>query len=246
MTGGGVPSELSEPRPLPGSRGVLGKRAAWPLSGGAMQASVSALWYYAVSQGFKGLIESGSLVEEELTREVRNSWSTLQTAGGSASCVCMFREQLWAFGGVRYMRRTRNGHWEQGSFSASVKAAIPSETNGLIVAGTDGKMRKIKDAGGTGSWSYSTGILEAPRTIIKHFECHYTGRPRVALEAWDGNGRTAEHAFDLADGKVSHYPSSALALLQGWRFRATFSGTQDDTVESFDLMFDALPGGKNN
>lgn len=246
MTGGDTPATLSLPRPLPGSRGTVGSRGANPLGSGAMIASRTALWYYAVSTAFEGFVRQGDFVEEELTKEVRQSWADLIGSDGSDAVVLMFEEQLWAFNGAAYVHRSRSGNWEQGILDAAVKEAIANPANGLIVATSTGTLKRLAADTGTGSWSYATGILDGERGRLKQFECQYTGSPSVLIEAWDGGGGYAYERFDLIDGKVTHFPSKALSLLQGWRFRVTFSGDETATVEAFASFWEPLAGGKNS
>lgn len=253
MTNGGTPQELDPPRPLPGSRGCIGTRAAYKLSGGSAVAAKDGLWYYAVSAGFTGVVSTGTIIETEMTAEVRQSWDDIFGSGPTNAIVAVFNEETYAISGRQYLKFTRSKQIEQGTYADSVKAVFPTQLNGFVFVTAAGVLMRFgeytSDNGASVTWSYTTGKLDGPRTRIQRIECQYRGTPSLLLECWDGAAGYDFQPFDLGTGgeedRINFYPVGI--VLQGVRYRLTISGQGADTVEGLAIEFeDASKGGKGN
>lgn len=249
MVNGSAPLELNAPLSMPGSRGALGYRSCAQLSGGMMVAADSGLWYYSVSNYFTGQPNTGTLDEEELTKEIRTTWDNFVnpiTQPENAVAI-KWLEEIWVFNGANYIRKTRNGHWEQGTLDHSIFAAIANDYNGLLCATTTGSLISIGlPYSGQDGWSWTSGLIELPRSVLDSFEIFYTGTPSVTYTFYDGLNLVGTKEFDLTDGKVLHYPASHHALPYGWRVQFTVTGGPTDIVSSINMNFTSIGGGKNN
>lgn len=109
--------EATPPRYLPNSRGVESSQSAIGFSGGVLVGARDGLWFYRalrVQSSSQDDIQSG----EELTKDVRTSWKQLFTEYPDNTLVLGERDgEIWAFRGSRYMRRTKEGLWEEGEFN---------------------------------------------------------------------------------------------------------------------------------
>lgn len=254
MTSGDRPNELSPPRPLPEDRGCLGYRAASRLSGGALFAFFDGLWYDSVSAGFTGIVQSGTIVQEEITKEVRGTWSDIFGTSPSNAIVAVYKGEIYCVSGTRYIKFTRNKQIESGTFADSMKAVYQNTPNGFVWASATGELMKfgdyVTDAGTDVAFSYTTGIIEGARSRITGIEVQYTGQPAVLLECWDGRAGYASQRFDMEplspDGSPTiSYDTLGIAI-QGVRFRVTLYGTGADTIESLSVEFEEAKGGQGN
>lgn len=233
---------LSPPRILPGARGCLSSRGSTAQSGGALAAAQAGLWYYAVSPSFTGTIQPGSIIQQEITEEVRGSWATLLgNTTGSAIVVVFYLDEIWVFNQNRYLKFTRNKKIEQGTFSDSIKDCV-GNSNGLIFATSDGRLMKMGDPltnpqttdNGTAIlWSATTGIMQNARQRLMSFELLYNGAPSVTVTAWDGKIMRPQKFDQGINGGVNFFASGANALLQGYKFQILYSGGVNDQVTMF-------------
>lgn len=239
---------LSPPRILPGARGCLSSRGSTAQSGGALAAAQAGLWYYAVSPSFTGTIQPGSIIQQEITEEVRGSWATLLgNTTGSAIVVVFYLDEIWVFNQNRYLKFTRNKKIEQGTFADSIKDCV-GNSNGLIFATSDGRLMKMGDPltnpqttdNGTAIlWSATTGIMQNARQRLMSFELLYNGAPSLTLNTGDGK-TNASQKFDQAILKgVNFFPLAA--LLQGYRFQIQYSGGVNDQVTMFAANLEPTP-----
>ena len=252
----GTPDGLSPPRVMPGSRGCLSTRASFPHSGGAAIPAASGLWYYAVSYGFTGSIGAGTIIEDEISKDVRGTWNTLFGSSPASVVGVEHNEEYWVFTGGNFVKWTRNGKIEQGTFTDSVKEAIANQNNGLIFATTDGRLMKVgsqtTDNGTSVKWSWASGKMDQVLPDTARFRINgisvtaYSGTPFVQVEVWDGNEGYTEQRFDLAqtDGTNNYWPTRMPLI--GSRVRITVGGTGSDTVEELFLAVEKAPAGLGN
>lgn len=245
---GDTPATLTPPRRLPGSRGSLSKRGTAAFGGGVLVTARDGLFYYSVSRGFSGE-DNGALLEREETLETRASWRELVDGGAAASLLAELGGDVWAINGRRYLRISRNRQIEAGEFADSFAAALASRDRGIRLLDTRGRLHLLEegistDAGQPVAWSYRTGILTGPRAQIVAFEVHAEGRPRIVVDVDEGGGMRTAAVLDTPAGRRVH--RIPVSLAPGWRFRLTFSGTQDDRIEAVAALFDAAPGGRGS
>lgn len=231
---GDSPLESSPPRRLPGSRGATGTRAVFRYKGGVEVASEDGLFYYAVGRGFSGE-DNGALVEREETSEVRTSYvDTLLGSSYSDTIVSEHNDELWLFNGTKYLVNNRNRSWEEGTLADSVKAVIPVRSRGLRFMDARGRIHTLSsdyntDNGASVSWSYTSGLLEGPRSRITDIEVHVVGSPRVTVHTYspfgtasDAYGKYEVIHFDKPEtGSIWRLPVSIQASS---RYRIVMSG----------------------
>lgn len=249
---GDTPADMSPPRRLPGSRGTLGKHSSARLGGGVLCAAEDGVWYYSVGRGFSGE-DNGALVAREETQEVRTSYFDRlldsSTTQGSAVVVCEYLNEVWVFNNQQYMCQTRNGNWIEGTFQHPVRGVVANRTRGLKFMDHEGKLYSLDktyttDNGQDVEWSYTTGLLDGPRTRIRHIEVRGTGRPQVKVVVYDGKSPTQTKSFQ-AEAPDQNF-LVPLNLLPGYRYQLTFSGTQADTVEYVAVHVDNAGQGQGN
>ena len=232
---GDLPFDASPFRRMPGSRGSVGKKAACRFGGGIEVASEDGLWYQSVGRGFSGE-DNGALVYREETLETRNSWDTLLGSSYSGLVVCEHLDELWAFNETRYLVRDREGSWHEGTFTDSVKYAIPQRARGLRFMDSTGRLMTISDDyttdnGTSVNWTWETGVLDGPPTKVTDIEIQSLGTPRVKLWVFnkDGNlnyssiGNYRQYIFDTDSNQRSY--RRPISILPGQRYKIFFSGT---------------------
>lgn len=104
-------------RKLSGTLGGLGPRAATAFEDGILVATRAGLYKYratrAQTTGNEGVVQ-----EEEMTRSVRESYNDLIVRGAASPVVVAVHERaIWIIRGSYYLRRTKDGSWEEGQFS---------------------------------------------------------------------------------------------------------------------------------
>lgn len=245
-TGG---NSLSPPRILPGSRGCLSTRGATAESGGVLASALSGLWYYAVSPSYSGTIQPGSIIQQEITEDVRTSWATLVGSDGSKIVVYYYLDEIWIFNTNRYLKFTRNKKIEQGTFKDSILDCV-GNANGLLFITSDGRLMRMGDRltnpqttdNGTAIlWTAQTGIMESGRQKLQNFECLYVGVPSIQVDTWDGARVHKAQKFDLSNARqfVNGFPLAN--LLQGYQFSLTLSGGVNDSISMIALNADPMP-----
>lgn len=235
---GDTPAESSVPRRLPGSRGSVSPRGICRFGGGAQVASQDGFWYYSVGRGFSGE-DNGALTEREETLEVRRSYiDTLLGDSFSNVVACEYRDESWLFNGAKYLRRTRDGQWEEGTLADSVTAVSTVRANALRFADSRGRMMEFDEDVATDNeaevtWSYETGVLDGPSTKISDIEIQGFGQPTVTLwifnidgqKHYAGFGRYDEFVFDTADGEYQiPFRRPLTGVRPGSRYKLFFSG----------------------
>lgn len=232
---GDTPIDSSPPRRLPGSRGAVSTRGTYRYGGGLHVASQDGLWYYSVGRGFSGE-DNGALVEREETLECRRSWQTT-LLGSSYSGLAMIEhdDRFWIFNGTKYLSRTRNGQWIEGTFTDSVVAAAASRSRGLRFQDSTGRIHTIStstttDNGTTVTWTYETGILDGPRARVTDFEIQAIGTPTIKVRTYssmgtltDSDGRKYdEETFDTGTALNTH--RLPCVLMPAHRHKFIFQG----------------------
>lgn len=249
---GDVPAESTPPRRLPESRGTLGRRSSYRLGGGVLSGAEDGLWRYSVGRGFSGE-DNGALVAREETDEARRSWAQTLLGGalsGSGVVVCEYLDEFWAFNGTKYMVKTRNRHWLEGTFTHSVKAVYGVRHLPLRFLDTTGRMHTLSqtyttDAGTGVSWSYTTGLLDSYRARIRGIQMRGTGRPSLTVTVYDG--RTPSQTMTFRPEREGQNYLWPVQLQPGFRFRFQFEGEAQDTVEFCALQLDEqTPPGAGN
>lgn len=105
-------------RKLPGSKGSLGPRAVCAYKDGILVGSRAGLYFYQASRAFASSNDSSTYQEEEMTKECRVSWNALVLGDPDNDLIVReFEDQILCIRGSNYMRLTRNGRWEEGTFS---------------------------------------------------------------------------------------------------------------------------------
>ena len=247
---GDLPATATPPRRLPGSRGSLGTRASCGYGGGILVGSQDGLWFYAVGRGFSGE-DNGSLVERELTQDARNSWKTLigtdSTQWGNLT-IFEFNDEIWCVLNTRYLKLTRNNNWVEGTFADAIEVAVPIRDRGIRWLRQAGKWDRVEDNGsgtdyttddGTAiTWSYTTGVIDPPRTRLKGYEVRGDGTPTMALTVYDGaitNAKTYP-TLTCVQYQVMNFPTEAIE--PGWRYKLVVGGNSSSTVETLHLWSD--------
>ncbi len=247
---GDKPLLCSPPRRLPGSRGATGYRAAFAFGGGIEVPSQDGLFYYSVGRGFSGE-DNGAMMEREETLEVRRSWQTTLVGDSYSGMVGVEHlKEMWIFNGTKYLRLTRNNHWEEGTFADSVFAAIATREHGLVFMNSKGQLMSVSDDyaddnGTAATWSYETGLLDGPAIKIEAIEIQCTGTPRVVVTVYDGNNTPlAPYTLDITKAKqVNRFP---VMIQPGYRFKFAFSGGSGDKVENVAIYFESVGQRRGN
>lgn len=243
---GDFPADLTPPRRLPGSRGAVGHRASAPYGGGILVATTDGLWFYAVGRGFSGL-DNGSLVERELTNEVRTSWKNflgdLSSLVGDDVIVFEFEDEIWCLrqtgSGTKYLMLSRENAWHEGTFAHDVEAVIPVRGNGIRWQRDDSNFdRAIRDsngdfytsdAGTAISWTWDSGDILSPLVQIDRLEIRATGTPFVRLDVVGAGDRNPQppFRFDRPAGDTWMLP---VRTIPGYEHTIRIGGDQADTV----------------
>lgn len=220
--------------------------------GGLGSAAEDGLWFYSVGRGFSGE-DNGALVAREETKDVRRSYSTTLLGGVRSASGMVFVEydnELWLFNGPRYLTQTRNELWIEGSFQHSVKSAIGIRHLPMRFQSSNGALYTLSrdyqtDNGQAVTWTYTTGILDGPRTRLRQVEMRGTGRPTLTVTTFDGLSLSESQSFQKADQDKNYvYP---VRLRPGGRYRLSFSGVAGtDTVEYCALEFEQAGEGAGN
>lgn len=249
---GDSPGQSTPPRRLPHSRGTLGKRSSNILGGGIFSAAEDGFWYYSVGRGFSGE-DNGSLVAREETENVRRSYSTTFLGGSlsaSGTIVVEYNNEFWLFNGTRYMVKTRNDQWLEGTYGASVKAVQPVRHFPLRFLDSRGRVYSISssyksDDGDTVEWQYKTGLLDGNRTRIRALQIRGDGNPQVYITVWDGNN--GQQAQTLSAERLGENYRFPINLQPGFRYQLEFRGVGGvDTVEVATLTVDSVGDGSGN
>ena len=243
MVNGNTPNDLTAPLPIKNARGaVSGYQIVNQLSGGSLVSSHLGLFYYSVADFFTGSSQTSEPVEEELTKDIRTSWIT-----GGAGAICESYEEIWAAFGGPYLHRSKNGHWEQGTFNLDISQFIPVEGNPLIAFSGKGVMVQIVQAStNTGSYTYQTGIIEMERTKLDFFTIWYTGAPSVSIQYWDSNNLTWTQEWDLTTNLINWFPTNPKNLMQGYRFQITITGSNANVVTDLTMTVSDMADARGN
>lgn len=247
---GDLPATATPPRRLPGSRGSVGTRASCGYGGGILVGSQDGLWFYAVGRGFSGE-DNGSLVERELTQDARQSWKTLLGTDSSVwgnLTIFEFNDEIWCVLNTRYLKLTRNNNWVEGTFADAIEAAVPVRDLGIRWLRQAGKWDRVEDNGagtdyttddGTAiNWTYTTGVIDPPRSRIKGYEVRGDGTPTLALTIYDGaitNSKTY-NTITCESFKVMTFPTEAIE--PSWRYKLTVGGNSSSSIETLHLWTD--------
>lgn len=257
---GDLPADATPPRRLPGSRGAVGQRASFGYGGGILVGSEDGLWFYSVGRGFDGT-DNGSMVERELTSAVRTSWKNLLGTSYSGLIVTEFNDEILAINGTKYLKLTREGEWVEGTFTDSMTAMMPVRPNGLrgvyTTGGTTQFARFNSNSSGTEyttdngtavTWSYTTGVIDAPKNRVIAFELQGDGQPEVQFTIYpdpdnpDTEYKTYPKMKRQGSRRTWHAP---VVIMPGHRMKfALFGTTGTDTVESFALLLEKSDSGR--
>lgn len=231
---GDSPQASSPPRRLPGSRGVLSQRAMARFFGGVQAMSEDGLWFYAVGRGFSGE-DNGALVKREETREVRRSYeTTLLGSEGSSALVWEFEDETWMAVGERYLRRTRDERWEEGTYAVGIVAAMPVRSFGNRVVDARGRVLTLSEAYATDdgedvSWEFVSGVMNSPAIRVTGFEVFCEGTPRIELRVYGRHGKETDTAgrhdrYRFDPEWAGQHVWSPVVVDPGYRHRFVFSG----------------------
>lgn len=243
---GDFPADLTPPRRLPGSRGAVGHRASAPYGGGILVATTDGLWFYAVGRGFSGL-DNGSLVERELTNEVRTSWKNflgdLSSLVGDDVIVFEFEDEIWCLhqtgSGTKYLMLSRENAWHEGTFAHDIEAVVPVRGNGIRWQRADSNFdRAIKDSNGDFytsdagtpiTWTWDSGDVLSPLVQVEWLEMRATGTPFVRLDVVGAGGRNPQPPFryDRPSGSTWMLP---VRTIPGYEHTIRLGGNQGDEV----------------
>lgn len=164
--------------------------------------------------------------------------------------VLEFEDVLHCFCDKRYLRQNRNSasgpQWEAGTLAHEVRAAVGVPGRGVFFQGRNGKVYQFSKqattyAGTEIAWSWSTGILEGPRSRIESIEADVEGNGcTVSIDQYDISSDGSEFGvqtsvYALSSGK-RFVPN--IAIQPSARYKITVSGNSaSDRIDSLFLWF---------
>lgn len=241
---GDLPSDMTSPRKLPGSRGSVSHRGVCPYSGGILVPSEDGLWFYRIERNISG--DVGSLTEKEITAAVRNSWRRLRMnmeeteIDDDSLFVTTFYDEIWCINKRRYLRFNREGQWEEGVYPYEIEhAAITHRYGFMMMFSQSGKfIRNLKslseeeyrtDAGEPIEWKMKTGFIDTDRIQINSMEIQGDGPISITAFALDGSKSIQKRTYDQVNGEhVFMLPSS---VPPGRRFEFEISGKKTENSD---------------
>lgn len=256
---GPTPYQGSRPRRLPGTDGIVGRRAADRLGRGAVYGTDSGLFYVWAPNTFGG--DQGEFEIEELTEGQRatykellgvdvdgDSWSSAFSSafGGDVSAtvnrtqliVVVHEREIWAICQDRYMRRTKQGNWTHGTLTSEVKAAWADPERGIIIQLKNGKMGVFGDYvydEGTDVTGTTNGTAISWRWRSKRFTDPTNIQRMLANVERDGNTPANVTVKVFTDRAMPGFTSAFSSAFSGSAETITFTGAK--AWESFEAAW---------
>jgi hypothetical protein len=206
--------------------------------------------YFATAKTTRTIQSTGvNTIVLDATVSTTTGETIYNTGARQRAVVTVFEDEIWAFCDRRGMKLNRQRQWEYMTLTEEVKALMGVPGRGLFWLGLHGKLYLWKstqttDDGTAIAWSYTTPILEGPRTQIRGLGMEYTGSPTVQVQVWDGATGTQTVTASFPSGQKF---AKALNIRPGYRYQFTFSGTSaSDSITSLEVWYEEIDPGFGN